>query len=69
MSDYMIRELNATTGEEIDRPATAQEVKQFENDRLALEAEKKAEALRQAKKAELLAKLGITEDEARLLLS
>lgn len=31
--------------------------------------ELKQEAERQAKKAELLAKLGITEDEARLLLS
>ena len=65
-------EINCETGEVIERPLTADEIAaneaaaaQAEADRLAAEAEAqtKAEA-----KAALLAKLGITEDEAKLLL-
>jgi len=66
-------EINCETGEVIERPLTADEIAaneaaaaQAEADRLAAEAE--AEAKAQAK-ADLLAKLGITEDEAKLLLS
>ena len=64
-------EVNCTTGEVIERPLTADEIAanevaavQAEADRLAAEAEAavKAEA-----KAALLAKLGISEDEAKLL--
>jgi hypothetical protein len=65
-------EINCETGEVIERPLTAEEIAaneaaqaQAEADRLAAEAEAatKAEA-----KAQLLAKLGITADEAALLL-
>jgi len=65
-------EINCKTGEVIERPLTADEIAaneaaaaQAEADRLAAEAEAatKAEA-----KAALLAKLGISEDEAKLLL-
>jgi hypothetical protein len=65
-------EINCETGEVIERPLTADEIAaneaaaaQAEADRLAAEAEAatKAEA-----KAALLAKLGISEDEAKLLL-
>jgi hypothetical protein len=65
-------EVNCATGEVIERPLTADEIKaneaaaaQAQADRLAAEAEAatKAEA-----KAALLAKLGISEDEAKLLL-
>jgi len=65
-------EINCTTGEVIERPLTAEEIAaneaaqaQTEADRLAAEAEAatKAEA-----KAQLLAKLGITAEEAQLLL-
>ena len=66
-------EVNCTTGEVIERPLTAEELAaneaaaaQAEADRLAAEAE--AEAKAQAKAA-LLTKLGITEDEAKLLLA
>ena len=66
-------EVNCTTGEVIERPLTADEIAaneaaaaQAEADRLAAEAE--AEAKAQAK-AELLAKLGITAEEAALLLA
>ena len=64
------REHNAITGEVIDyeRDATPEEIASIkaEDERLAkLEAEREAKAIaRQA----LLDKLGITEDEAKLLL-
>jgi len=65
-------EINCETGEVIERPLTADEIAaneaaqaQAKADRLAAEAEAatKAEA-----KSALLAKLGISEDEAKLLL-
>jgi len=59
---------NQETGEVIDREMNDEEFAAFqfnENQRLAAKAE--AEAKAQAK-AELLNRLGITEDEARLLL-
>jgi len=65
-------EINCETGEVIERPLTADEIAaneaaavQAEADRLAAEAEAatKAEA-----KAQLLAKLGITAEEAALLI-
>ena len=66
-------EINCETGEVIERPLTADEIAaneaaaaQAEADRLAAEAE--AEAKAQAK-AELLTKLGITAEEAALLLA
>ena len=65
-------EVNCATGEVIERPLTADEIAaneaaaaQAEADRLAAEAEAEAKA---EAKAALLAKLGITEDEAKLLL-
>jgi hypothetical protein len=66
-------EVNCETGQVIERPLTADEIAaneaaaaQAEADRLAAEAEAavKAEA-----KAALLDKLGITADEAKLLLA
>ena len=66
-------EVNCTTGEVIERPLTADEISaneaaaaQAEAARLAAEAEAATKA--QAK-ADLLAKLGITAEEAALLLA
>jgi sulfur carrier protein ThiS len=66
-------EVNCETGEVIERPLTADEIAaneaaaaQAEADRVAAEAE--AETKAQAK-ADLLAKLGITAEEAALLLA
>ena len=66
-------EVNCATGEVIERPLTADEIAaneaaaaQAEADRVAAEAE--AEAKAQAKAA-LLEKLGITAEEAALLLA
>ena len=65
----MIRIHNIETDEIIDREMNAAEFKQYEADQKAnaakqIEAEAKATA-----KSALLEKLGITEDEAKLLLS
>ena len=66
-------EVNCETGEFIERPLTADEIAaneaaaaQAEADRVAAEAEAATKA--QAK-ADLLAKLGITAEEAALLLA
>jgi hypothetical protein len=65
-------EINCETGEVIERPLTADEIAaneaaaaQAEADRLAAEAEAATKA---TAKAALLEKLGISEDEAKLLL-
>ena len=65
-------EINCETGEVIERPLTADEIAaneaaaaQAAADALAEEAEAEAKA---AAKADLLAKLGITAEEAALLL-
>lgn len=60
---------NVTTGEIVEREMTKEELKQFELDQAAIADEiatKQAEAER---KSQLLERLGITPDEAKLLLS
>lgn len=66
-------EINCTTGEVIERPLTAEEIAANEAAAAqaaaaAHEAEVEAAAKAEAKAA-LLTKLGITEDEAKLLLA
>lgn len=69
MSNLTILEHNVETGKIIEREMTAAELKQAEKDKKAYQAEIAAvEAKAQAKTA-LLEKLGITEDEAKLLLA
>jgi len=64
-----IKEYNCETGIEIIRDATDAEMAQMKLDAINHAEEKiKTEAKALAKSA-LLAKLGITEDEAKLLLS
>jgi hypothetical protein len=63
-----IKEVNCTTGEEIVRDATDAEITQMELD-AANEAAAKAEAeSKAAQRQALLNRLGITEEEARILL-
>lgn len=65
MPNPLIKFVNAETGEEIEREMNAEELAQWEDDKsLALANKEKAAA----DKVALLEKLGITEDEARLLL-
>jgi hypothetical protein len=66
---YKITESDALTGVSIEREATVDEIIDFEarEQKIAnweIEAQAKAQA-----KAELLERLGITEDEAKLLFS
>jgi len=64
-----VKIVNATTGEEIIRDANAEELAQIKLD-ATNEAARKADAETKATaKAALLNKLGITAEEARLLLS
>ena len=63
-----IHEHNATTGEVIERDATAEELANAEAAEAASIARQLEEATKAANKAALLEKLGISEDEAKLLL-
>jgi hypothetical protein len=67
-SKPQVKIFNCETGEEIVRDATAEEIAQMELD-AANSAAKKAEAeAKAAEKQALLDRLGITADEAQLLL-
>ena len=59
---------NVETDEVIEREMTAEEVAQWEADQASALARSQVEAQAAAQRQALLAKLGITEDEARLLL-
>ena len=65
--------VDCSTGAVEEVPLTAEEIAQREADAAAFAEQKAAEeaeaAAKEAAKAELLAKLGITADEAKLLLS
>ena len=73
MTKYFERIIDAATGEETIRPYTAEEiaaVEALQAEMDAAKAERDAEqAAKDAAKAELLAKLGITAEEAALLLA
>ena len=69
MSKPMIRIHNTDTGEIIDREMTNAEFAQYEADRVEAEAKAAEAEAKATAKAALLDRLGITEDEARLLLS
>ncbi len=60
---------NIETGEVIEREMNAKELAQWETDEAKAAAEAQAKAKAVAAKAALLEKLGITEEEAKLLLS
>jgi hypothetical protein len=66
-------EVNCTTGEVVERPLTQDELAQREADAVQAEADRLTQeadkAAKEIAKAELLTKLGITADEAKLLLS
>lgn len=62
-------EFNAETGEEIIRPMTEQELAQIELDALKQAELDAAEAEKKAAKLALYERLGISEEEAQLLLS
>lgn len=60
---------NIETDEIIEREMNAEELAQWETDQKTAQAKAKLAAKAAADKAALLEKLGITEEEAKLLLS
>ena len=60
---------NIETGSTLERELTADEIALRESDKSKAEAEAQAKAETASAKAALLEKLGITEEEAKLLLS
>ena len=69
MTRPMVRIHDLTTDEVIDREMNDEEFAQYEADQAAQAEKAAAEAAKAAEKEALLAKLGITADEAKLLLS
>jgi hypothetical protein len=69
MSRPFIRIHNTATNEIIDREMNDDEFAQYEADLIAYENQKIQETAKIEAKAELLARLGITAEEAQLLLS
>jgi hypothetical protein len=65
----MIKIHDVSTDEVIEREMTKEELKSFKDLETAGIAKSEAEEAKAAEKAALLAKLGITQDEAKLLLS
>ena len=68
MTNPIIKDVNVETGEEVEREMTAAELSQWE-----LDAAKSAQAetdkvAKETAKSALLEKLGITQEEAALLL-
>ena len=64
----MIRIVNATTGEVIEREPNAEELTQMQIDEESMKTLKNMEQNKNAAKLVLLTKLGISADEAALLL-
>ena len=60
---------NAETGEVVEREMNEEELAQQALDSAAYKAKESEAAAKEAQRQTLLAKLGITEEEAKLLLS
>jgi hypothetical protein len=68
MTKPTIKLVNAETGEEVTREMNAEELKQLEIDKAKALSDDSAESQKFNDKDALLKKLGITADEAALLL-
>ena len=68
MTKPQIKEYNCETGEEIIRDANAEEIAQMELDAANAAAKQAEAATKAAQRQALLNRLGITEEEARILL-
>jgi len=69
MTKPQIKEYNCETGIETIRDATSAEIAQMAKDKAESDARKAEAEAKENAKAALLKKLGITEQEAQLLLS
>ena len=63
-----IKEVNCITGEEIVRDASAEEIAQMKLDAENAKIRKAEAEAKEAERQALLSRLGITEEEARILL-
>ena len=63
-----IKEVNCTTGEEIVREATVEEIAEIEARQIASAEAQVAANAKAAQRRAILEHLGITEEEARILL-
>ena len=68
MTTPQITIIDAITGETITRDLNAAELAQYETDKTKALAQAEAQTAKAAARAALLTKLGITEQEAQLLL-
>ena len=68
-NQYFEKIVNVETGEETIRPYTKEEIAKMEKAAAEVQAKAAADNARELEKAALLSKLGITNDEAKLLLS
>lgn len=66
---YIERIVNAETNEVIEQDYTKAQLAEVEDFNKKLKARHAAEALKAAEKSALLTKLGMSDDEAKLLLS
>ena len=69
MTKPIVKIVNCETGEELEREMTDLEYADYLADQAIVEAAHNEEIAKAEAKAELLAKLGISEDEAKLLLA
>ena len=69
MPNPIIRIHNSETNEVIDREMTAEEFEAYKLDKIVFAELAKEKEAKEAAKAALLSKLGITAEEASLLLS
>jgi hypothetical protein len=68
MTKPMVKIVNAETGKEVEREMNATEFAQYEKDQESAAAAKAEKVANAEAKAALLARLGITAEEATLLL-
>lgn len=69
MTNPIVKIHNTKTGEVIEREMNAEELAQWQADKAEAQAKAEAEAEAASAKAALLDRLGISEAEAKLLLS
>jgi hypothetical protein len=67
-SKPQVKEVDCTTGEEIVRDATAEEIAQIEIDKTNAQLAKAEAEAKEAARQAILDRLGLTADEAKLLL-
>jgi hypothetical protein len=67
-SKFKITEVNCTTGEEIVRDATAEELNQMEVDKITGEAQQAEAEAKETAKAAILDRIGLTADELKTIL-